>query len=354
MKTGIKLLLNPWLSLLTLSLVIALRVSDPSFVESVRLRYFDTLIAGQEKSISENVVIANIDDAALTQNGQWPFPRDTNADIIEQLYQHGAGLVVWNIIMSEPDRFYGDDTLVNTLKTYPVILSKTPLNTAATKPSPVLAYKLESPVTKKVGCDNPGAGVSIVGDDINDWIIKYPSILSNLDLFESCAAGSGITNTLPEIDGVTRRLPMIVGSGDILYPNLALETLRVVAGDPSFQVKVGEAGIQAVRIPQFKTITTDPISRIWLSWNTEFKSFSITNIPDNLENKIVIVGLTANGLGNPVPTSIGSQYPHYLQGTVIDTLVTGNNISIPDWAFISELGATILLSIIAILFTRWK
>ena len=121
MKTGIKLLLNPWLSLLTLSLVIALRVSDPSFVESVRLRYFDTLIAGQEKSISENVVIANIDDEALNKNGQWPFPRDTNANIIEQLYQHGAGLVVWNIIMSEPDRFYGDDTLVNTLKTYPEI-----------------------------------------------------------------------------------------------------------------------------------------------------------------------------------------------------------------------------------------
>lgn len=353
MKTGIKLLLNPWLSLLTLSLVIALRVSDPSFVESVRLRYYDTLIAGQEKSISENVVIANIDDAALTKNGQWPFPRDTNAGIIEELYQHGAGLVVWNIIMSEPDRFNGDDTLVNTLKTYPVILSKTPSN-IVNKPTPLLASKLESPVTKKIGCDNPVAGVSVIGDDINNWVIKYPTILSNLDLFESCSAGSGITNTLPEIDGVTRRLPMIVSSGDILYPNLALETLRVVAGDPSFQVKVGEAGIQAVRIPQFKTVTTDPISRIWLSWNTEFKSFSVTNIPDNLENKIVIVGLTANGLGNPVPTSIGSQYPHYLQGTVIDTLVTGNNISIPDWAFISELGATILLSIIAILFTRWK
>lgn len=42
-----KLILSPWTALLTLSLVIGLRVADPSFVESVRLRYFDTLITRQ-------------------------------------------------------------------------------------------------------------------------------------------------------------------------------------------------------------------------------------------------------------------------------------------------------------------
>ena len=39
-----KILLSPWLALLTLALVIGIRVTDPAFVESIRLRYFDTLI----------------------------------------------------------------------------------------------------------------------------------------------------------------------------------------------------------------------------------------------------------------------------------------------------------------------
>lgn len=343
-------ILNPWFSLVTLTLIIVLRVSDPSFVESVRLRAYDTLITSEPIVQSDNVVIANIDEAAIQSAGQWPFPRYVNADIIERLYEHGAGLVVWNTIMSEPDRFGGDKEFSDILKKYPVVLSKIPLDKLSA-PVSALVARLDEPVITP--CDNPLPGVSVIGDDINNWVVKYPVILSNLDIFETCAAGSGVTNTLPEIDGVTRRLPMLIGSGDRLYPNLALETLRVVAGDPSFQVKVGESGIQAVRIPQFKTITTDSIGRIWLSWNTKFKEFSVTDIPD-LEGKIVIVGLTANGLANPVPTSAGAKYPHYLQGSVIDTLTSGDTISIPDWAFIAEIGFTLILAIISILLTRWK
>lgn len=347
-----KIILSPWFSLATLALIIALRVADPSFVESVRLRAYDTLITSQPVVQSDNVVIANIDEAAIRNAGQWPFPRYVNANIIEQLYQHGAGLVVWNTIMSEPDRFDGDQSLSETIKKYPVVLSKIPLDKPAAPFAAALVARLDEPDPIPV-CDNPLPGVSVIGDDINNWVVKYPVILSNLDIFETCAAGSGVTNTLPEIDGVTRRLPMVIGSGDRLYPNLALETLRVVAGDPSFQVKVGESGIQAVRIPQFKTITTDSIGRIWLSWNTKFSEFSVTDIPQ-LDGKIVIVGLTANGLSNSVPTSAGSKYPHYLQGSVIDTLTNGDAISVPDWSFIAEIGLTIILAIISISLTRWK
>ena len=43
-KTLLKLLLSPWTAVLTLTLVVLTRTWDPAFVESVRLRYFDTLI----------------------------------------------------------------------------------------------------------------------------------------------------------------------------------------------------------------------------------------------------------------------------------------------------------------------
>jgi hypothetical protein len=57
-----KILLSPWLALLTLALVIGVRVADPAFVESVRLRYFDTLITSKAPT-QNNVYTVNIDEA---------------------------------------------------------------------------------------------------------------------------------------------------------------------------------------------------------------------------------------------------------------------------------------------------
>ena len=85
-----KILLNPWLALITLLLFVVIRVADPSFVESVRLRYFDTLITKQEK-VDIPVNIVNIDEEALDKYGQFPFPRGTYASIIQDLYSRGAG-----------------------------------------------------------------------------------------------------------------------------------------------------------------------------------------------------------------------------------------------------------------------
>jgi adenylate cyclase len=312
-KIELKHFFNPWLVLATLIILVGVRVADFSFVESVRLRYFDTLITSKEPIPSDNVTIANIDDKTLQKFGQYPFPRNVYGNIVEELYQKGAGLVVWNGIFPEPDRFGGDAAFANKLQTYPVVISTVPDTTPGKS-------KSKYPV-----------GVSVIGGDIDNYAVKYPGLINNISIIENNAVGVGVVNTLPEIDGVTRRMPMLISVDGKLWPNLALETLRVAAGDPSFQVKVGDAGIQAVRIPKFKTIETDPVGQIWLSWNTNFKEFSVANIP-NLDGKIVIVGVTAKGLANPVGTSIGAQYPHHIQGTVIDTLASGVNIKRLDFA----------------------
>ena len=117
-----KIFLSPWLSLLTLSLIIGLRVYDPSFIESVRLRYFDTLITSQPEVISDNVAVVNIDDATIKRYGQYPFPRDKYVDIIAELYNRNAGLVVFNIFMPDEDRFGKDTEFRNLLQNAPIIL----------------------------------------------------------------------------------------------------------------------------------------------------------------------------------------------------------------------------------------
>ena len=98
-----KILTSPWTALVTLALVLGVRIADPGFVESVRLRYFDTLITGQP-AVQNNIHTVDIDEAALEKYGQWPLPRDQYARIIQDLYSRNAGLVVFNVLMPNPDR----------------------------------------------------------------------------------------------------------------------------------------------------------------------------------------------------------------------------------------------------------
>jgi len=146
---------------------------------------------------------------------------------------------------------------------------------------------------------------------------------------------------------------MVVRFEEKLYPSISLETLRVASGDPSFQVKVGETGIEAVRIPQFGKITTDEFGRIWVDWKSKPTEHSLTTLPKDFNNGIVIVGLTAKGFNNPVATSVGAVYPHYLQAAVLDTLTSQTNIQRPDWATGAEILSIIIGGILIIFFSRW-
>jgi adenylate cyclase len=330
-----KRLLSPWFALLTLALLIGVRATDPSFVQSVRLRYFDTLITSKPVTQSKQVHVVDIDDASIERLGQFPFPRTQYANIIEDLYSRGAGLVVFNLFMPDNDRFGKDAGLADTLTRHPVVLPQVATN----EKQKALAFR---------------PGVSEIGSPAHDFTVDYPGIQPNISLFNNSAAGIGVVNVLPEIDGVTRRIPMVVSSGGLLYPSITLETLRVAVGDPSFQVKSSDRGIEAVRIPKFAKIQTDSIGRIWIDWSASPIQHSLVDLPKSFDGGIVIVGLTARGLNNPVATPRGGLFPHYVQANVLETLTSGTSISRPDWADGAEILATILLSVVLILLTRWK
>ena len=327
-----KILTSPWTALLTLSLVVGIRVADPTFVESVRLRYFDTLITAKEPTVN-NIVTVNIDEDALNKYGQWPIPRAKYAEIIRDLYQRGAGLVVLNVLMPEADRTGGDNILGQTLKEFPVVLSSTP--SAKTKNQP------------------RAPGSAVINSEFADQIVQYPGLIANVPVLENNAAGVGITNTLPEVDGVNRRIPLIVTVDGKIYPSIAMETLRVAAGDSTVQVKLFEGGVEKMRIPKFGPIATDNLGRVWVDWSQESRSFSLTNLPKDLQGAIVIVGPTAAGIGNPLPTSKGAVWPHEVQAAVIGTMVNGVVIQRPDWADGAEILMLIGLSITLLFLTRW-
>jgi adenylate cyclase len=327
-----KILLSPWTALITLALLVGIRVVDPSFVESVRLRYFDTLISNKA-STENNIYTVNIDEPTLDKLGQWPLARQEYAKIIQDLYKRNAGLVVLNVLMPEKDRQGGDAKLAATMLEFPVILPNTPAQQTKNTPR------------------NPGA--AILGPEWLDQIIQYPGMIANINVLERSAVGTGTTHTLPEIDGVNRRMPLIVSVDGKLYPSLSLEVLRVAAGDPSFQIKLNENGVEKMRVPQFGPITTDSLGRVWVDWSQKSKSVSLQNLPKDFQGAIVIVGPTAAGIGNPVPTSIGSIWPHEMQAAVIGTAFNKVNIQRPDWADGAEIIIILSLGLIIIFMSRW-
>jgi adenylate cyclase len=329
-----KILTSSWTALLTLALITSIRIADPSFVESVRLRYFDTLVT-QPRAVPapDNIVTVNIDEAALDKYGQWPLPRVNYAEIIEDLYRRNAGLVVLNVLMADRDRTGGDRDLAAALKQYPVILPSVPSDRTKNTPR------------------TPGS--AILGPEWLDQIVQYPGLVANVSSLENAAAGVGIVNTLPEVDGVNRRMPLIVSVDEKLYPSIAIETLRVAAGDSTFQVKLVEGGVEKMRIPKFGPVTTDNLGRIWIDWSQTNQSYSVTDLPKDFNRAIVVVGPTAAGISNPVPTAIGAVFPHQLQAAVITTMANGVVIQRPDWADGLEIIAIIAAGLLLLFLTRW-
>ena len=327
-----KRLLSPWWALLTLGILVYAFANPSNFLQSIKLNYFDQLIINQEPT-QNNIFVAEIDDASLEKYGQYPFPRNIYSDIIKDLYNKGAGLVVWNIMMPEPDRFGGDVELSETFLELPVLLASRPDNKTVNDPI------------------NPGA--AIIQPQFLDRLLPYNGIIANIPILENNSVGAGIVSTEPEIDGVVRRMPTVAVVDGTLYPSLALETLRVIAGDPSFQIKLNQFGIEKMRIPQFGIIPTDSEGRVWIDWSQRSKRVSVADLPNNFEGAVVIVDVTAAGIANPAPTAMGSVYAGEVQAAVLGTMFAGTNIQRPDWAPTAELIALVVGGLLLILLSRW-
>lgn len=330
-----KILTSPWTALITLAVIIGIRTVDPAFVESVRLRYFDTLVTSKPAEVT-GVHVVNIDESAIQRHGQFPFSRDVYGQIIRDLYARNAGMVVFNILTPDADRSGRDAAYVAALSGTPTVVPS--LGAAHTRNQP------RTPGSAVIGPLDPAA------------FVTYPGIIANIAAVERAAAGVGIVNTLPEIDGVVRRMPLVVAYNGRLYPSLAMEVMRVAAGDSTFQVKVTESGVEKMRIPQFGPVVTDSLSRIWIDWSLVPERHSLTKLPRDFRGEIVIVGVSAAGLANPVATSLGEMLPQDLQAAVISTVIANKvrpAITRPDWADGAEIITLAVLSVALIFLGRW-
>jgi len=317
-------------ALITLAVLSLYGWQDPYVKQLLRLKSFDVVQQYDVPTVSQDIIFVEIDEKAIELNGQWPWNRNILADTIGKLRDAGAGVIVLPILFSENDRMGGDDLFISQLMDNGVIVAQ--VGTTQTNRNAV------------------PRGVAKIGDPM-PWLFEWPGMLGPIQDIGEVASGVGVINTAPEIDGVVRRLPLLVRVGNEIYPSIAIETIRVAVGDPSYQVKVGEGGIIAMRVPKYQTIQTDANARIWLRWNKQFPAISLADEESykQVAGKTVIIGITAEGIGGVIATPNGEKYTHLLPATAIQTIINGDNIVRFDYATFVEYASSIILGLLLIL-----
>ncbi len=317
----------------TAFIMIVFHYNDSSVVQTARLKQFDILQSTDQPTLSQDIAVVTIDEAAIEKYGQWPWKRDVLADIVWKLREAGAGIIVMPIIMSEPDRLGGDIDLAEALAGNGVVIAQTGSTQANRNSVP--------------------RGIAKIGNPL-PYMFEWPGMLGPIPLLGDNADGVGVLNTNPEIDGVVRRVPLLMRVQDATYPALAVEVIRVATGKPSYQVKEAGGGIEAIRVPGYPIIKTDPNGQIWLRWNKEFETISVVSDDySTLAGKTVIIGVTAEGIGGLIASPTGPQANYIPAAVTLQTVIDGDQIQRPYWALLVELITTAVLGIALVLLGRF-
>ena len=337
---------------ITLIAITYIGLQDPFVKEILRLKSFDILIQQERKDVSQDIGVVTIDEKSIEKYGQWPWKRDVLAQIINDLRQAGVGIIMIPILFSEEDRLGGDDAFAKVLKNNGVVIAQVG--------------------TSGVDRNAVDRGVARVGNPF-PYLFEWEGMLGPIKKLGESADGVGVINTAPEIDGVVRRIPLIMKIERILgisgglsygqisnvvedktYPTMAIEVIRVATGAPSYQIKSGEGGIIAVRVPGYPIIYTDPNARVWLHWNKEFETISASESDfSKFEGRSVIIGTTAEGLGSIIATPVGEKYDYELSASTLQTVLDGKQINRYDISLFVELVVSVLLGILVILIARF-
>ena len=316
--------------IITIILFMGILIWNPGVMQRLELIGYDYLIMNTEPVQNENILIVDLDEDLLKVYGGWPLPRSLYGDLISNSNGSIAGFTV---LMPNPDlrgKNY-DDYFAMRMQYKPTVLA--------------------SAASTQVTGTNPHVGTAQLGGDPLPWLYQYPGILPTTSTLASKTKGLGLITATPEVDGVTRRIPLVVNVQSKLYPAFALELLRVAVNDPSYQLKTTPEGIEWIRVPSYPLMNTDANGRIFLNWNTKFyKQTGLEYLKNPIPAPFVIFGTTAEGISNPVPTPAGAKYPHEIQANILHNLITGSAPSTPTWATGAELsGALLALLLIAFL-----
>jgi adenylate cyclase len=364
----------PWLLLL---FALGGKLIDPLPVVQLQRAAFDYLQRLSPRVAEDTPIsMVAIDDESLARIGQWPWSRGTMARLLDRLADSGSHVAVFDILFAEPDRTSPARILAEagSADTVAADLARTLPDhdaafAAAMRRIPtVLALAL---VDDAVGAAPPQPySVSFSGPDPKAALPSFRGAVAPIAVLARDAAGTGMLNALTDPDGTNRRLPLFATAFGRLYPNLVLETARVLAGGRAYVLKTaggsgetrlgGASGMVALRLgsgPTALTVPTDSAGALVLhlapgpaaATIPAWKVLDGSATPSELAGRVAIIGATAKGLADLQQTALGPRSPLELHAQALQQILLGAFIARPDWASGLELVLTLILGIVLIL-----
>jgi adenylate cyclase len=365
---------------LILVAMVGFRLREPPVVEQLRNLAFDTYQRLVPRPTSQApVLIVDIDEDSLAKIGQWPWPRDIMAQLVDRLNEAGAASIAFDVLFAEPDRM-SPRGLLERWKRRPDVAQLSQLVGQLPDPDEELAKSLAkaNAVLSFALISGPGrgapelkAGFAAAGDDPLDFVYRFPGAVPALPVLQQAAKGNGSVTTIPDGDGIIRRVPLLFGLDGKVYPSLAAEALRVAMGASTYIVKSSGAsgeggfgaktGINHVKFGDAE-VPTDAQGRVLL-WDTghrEDRYFPAWKVlarqfaPGTFDGHIVLIGTSVEGLKDIKTTPLAPSIPGVeIHAEVLEQILTSQYLQRPDWAGGAELLLAILLGGTLILLLRW-
>lgn len=350
---------------------LGIRAGDPLLLQDLRAMAFDTLQRLDPRPYQPlTISILDIDEAALDRFGQWPWSRTTLAGILHRLAEVGAAVLAFDIVFAEADRTTPRQILKTWQTLGPVptgleaLLDEIPdhdrLFAEAIAAIPTITGFVMDLTPSPRPFPSP-TGWATAGLDPRPFLPAFPGLVPGLARFDDAAVGHGALNLIPDHGGVVRRVPLVVRTGETLYPTLVSETLRVTQGASTIVIKstgasgetaMGErTGVVAVRIGSL-TIPTDASGQVWL-WDTGHQPDRYVSVADlmdpafpaeRLAGHVVLIGTSAAGLKDQRASPLEPVIPGVeVQTQMLEQIVLGLSLTRPDWAAGGEIVITALM-----------
>lgn len=263
--------------------------------------------ATASKTPERRVIVIDIDDASLTQIGPWPWTRDKMAELTRKLDQQGVGLKLFDVVFS--DERSGSAELSQALAVHdresPSVLAQV----FALRNESQLRLGALAGAVSGVGCQTPSMPAQ-------GFIANVPGLHDRV---------GHITPAL-DADGTVRQIPGFVCFDDHTYPSLTLAGLAA-ATQPAATAYRSPALLPTAGVgpwqPEWQLVLPglpdtrigmDAQGKIRVPFGIDRNALTSISAADVLQEKVpadmlrgawVIVGASAFGLTDAVPTALG-------------------------------------------------
>jgi adenylate cyclase len=315
-------------------------VVQSRFLQQLELWAYDArLRLFMPNTLDPRVVILDIDEKSLNAEGRWPWSRNKLAVMTRQLFEkYQVKVVGYDVAFPEPDPSSGLATLESLAAGE--LRNVSDYKSALERLRPSLDYdKLFADEIGKypvvlgffLGGKTERSGVlpPPIFDIKNLGNEKIPHHLAagfsgNIEVLQKNAAAAGHLYPSLDFDGITRRVPIFMRYEDGFYEALSLAMIRTALGNAPAKITVEQLGkfsgiatIPWVQVGDLRVPLDDSISALvpYRGRSGVFRYISATDVirgtlpVEDLKDKIVIVGTSAQGLLDLRATPVREDYP---------------------------------------------